>query len=199
MNRLIIKIAVLAAMPAMFLGLSGCKTGMGGAETEDVVAMADGVMVVDTITMSATVVAIDATNQKVTLQSNDTGEKKTFKATPDMVDFDQVSVGDQVQAVVTEEVAVYLGSGAPASSSSAGTVMVSPDGANTAGIVAETSQVTAVVTAIDTKKHKVTFELPDGSTQKVKVSKDIDLSDIAVGDDVTVVIGEGLALSVTAS
>jgi len=189
---------MLAALPALFLGLSGCKTGMGGIETEDVVATADGVMVVDTITMSATVVAIDATNQKVTLQSNDTGAKKTFKATPDMVDFNQVSVGDQVQAVVTEEIAVYLGAGAPPSSSTSGTVMVSPNGTQPAGIVAETSQVTAVVTAIDTKKHKVTLEMPDGSTQKVKVSKDMDLSDVTIGEDVTVVIGEGIALSVTA-
>lgn len=199
MKKQIIKMTLIAAVPAMILGVSSCTTGMGGTESADVVAMADGVMIVDTVTINATVVAKDATKMKLTLQSNDTGVKKTFKATPDMVNFSQVNVGDQIQAVVTEEVAVYIGVGAPPSESATGAVMLSPAGTKPTGIVSETSSVTAVVTAVDVKKRKVTLKMPDGKTKKVKVSKDLDLSAVVIGEDVTVVVGEGLAISVTAS
>jgi hypothetical protein len=197
MKKRMMEMAMLTAASALVIGVSSCKTGMGGVETTDVVAMKDGVMIVDTITMSATVAAKDAVKRKLTLQSNDTGEKKTFKATPEMVNFDQVNVGDQVQAVVTEDVAVYIGAGAPPSAASAGSVMVSPGGTKPAGVVSVTRQVTAVVTAIDAKKHKVTLKLPDGTTKNVKVDKDMDLSAVNIGESVTVVVGEGLAISVT--
>jgi len=198
MKKRMMEIAMLTAASALVLGVSSCKSGMGGTETVDVEAMDDGVVMVDTMTMSATVIAKDAAKLTLTLQSNDTGEKKTFKASPDMVNFAQVNVGDQVNAVVTEEIAVYLGAGAPPSESSTGAVMVSPDGTKPSGMVAVTSQVTAVVTDINYKKHKVTLQMSDGTTKKVKVDKSFDLSTVEIGEDVTVVIGEGLALSVTA-
>lgn len=198
MNKYTVNTVVLAVTSAMVLGLCSCKTGMGGTETEAVVAMEGGVMVVDTITINATVVEKDAAKRKLVLQSNDTGARKTFKATPEMKGFDQVNVGDQVQAVVTEEVAVYIGAGDPSAAAASGTVMVSPDGAKPAGVVAVTSKVTVVVTAVDAKKHKVTFKLPDGSFRTIKVDKKMDLSNVPVGESVTVVIGEGLAISVTA-
>lgn len=195
MKKRVMEMALLTAATALVLGLSSCKTGMGGVETTDVVAMDDGVMIVDTITMSATVVAKDPAQRKLTLQSNDTGEKKTIKATPEMTNFDKINVGDQVQAVVTEEVAVYIGVGDAPSAATADSVMVSPDGK--AGMVAVTSQVTAVVTAVDAAKHKVTLKLPNGTSRKVKVGKDVDLSKVEIGESVTVVVGEGLAISVT--
>lgn len=197
MNKRLMEIAMLTAASALVLGVSSCMTGMGGTETTDVVAMDDGVMVVDTITMNATVVGKDATTRKLTLQSNDTGEKKSFKAPKEMANFAQVNVDDQVQAVVTEEVAVYIGVGAPPSEAASGSVMLSPDGTKPSGIVAVSSQVTAVVTAVDAKKHKVTLKLSDGTTKKVKVGKAVDLSTIEIGENVTVVVGEGLAISVT--
>jgi len=97
---------------------------------------------------------------------------------------------------VTEEVAVYIGAEAPSADAS-GTVLLSPKGAKPGGVIVETQQVTVVVTAVDAKKRKVTFRLPDGSTKKVKVSDKLDLSTVTIGESLTVVIGEGLAVTVT--
>ena len=98
---------------------------------------------------------------------------------------------------MTEELAVFIGAEAPSGSTS-GTVMLSPDGEKPAGVIVETQQVTVVVTAVDANKHKVTFRLPDGSTKKVKVSDELDLSTVTIGESLTIVVSEGLAITVTA-
>ena len=199
MNQLLSKITLPVLIGATSLALTACKTAtpdMGGTETDNVVAVNGGVAEVDTITISATVVSIDTKNQKVTLQSDDTGAKETFTVPPNTVDLSELSVGDDVQAEVTEAVAVYIGDGDPPSSSSDGGIMLSTDGNDSSGAITETSQVTATVAAIDTKNRKVTFKLPDGTSKTVKVSKDIDLSDVTVGESLTIVTGESLAVSI---
>ncbi len=55
-------------------------------------------------------------------------------------------------------------------------VALAPVGAKPGGVVVETSQVTVKVTAVDAKNHKVIFQLPDGTTKRVKVGKKVDLS-----------------------
>jgi hypothetical protein len=198
MKKQIVKMAMVAAVPAMILGVTSCTTGMGGTEAENVVAMPGGVLVVNTLTLNAKVMAKDVTNRKITLKSDDTGEVKSFKASPDMANFDQIHAGDQVQAVVTDELALYLGVGAPPSETVTGGAMISPDGTAPNGVVVETSSLTAEVTAVDVKKRKVTLQLPDGKSKTVKVSKNVDLSQVILGENVTVVVGEGIAVSVTA-
>ncbi len=66
-----------------------------------------GAIVVETFTSSATVSALNTKDRKVTLQFAD-GKKTTFKASPDMVNYNQLQVGDQVNAVVTEQAVVWL-------------------------------------------------------------------------------------------
>ena len=197
MNQLLSKIAFPVVIGATSIGLTACNTGtpdMGGTETSNVVTLNGGAMEVDTITMSATIVKIDSKNRKVTLKSDDTGEQETFNV-PKTLDLTKLSVGDDVQAELTEAVAVFIGDEVPPSYSDDGGIMVSSDGGS--GTIAETSQITAVVSAIDTKNRKVTFELPDGSSKEVSVSKDFDLSKVTVGESLTVVVGESLALSLT--
>ena len=69
--------------------------------------------------------------------------------------------------------------------------MLAPVGTKPGGIVTEAEQVTVVITAVDVEKRKVTYELPDGTTKTVKVGKDVDLSQVVVGENVTAVIGTG--------
>ncbi|MGZ3489667.1 MAG: hypothetical protein ACXVBY_22740 [Isosphaeraceae bacterium] len=49
---------------------------------------------------------------------------------------------------------------------------------------------------MDATKHKITFQLPDGTSKTVKAGKQVDVSAVHVGDDVTVQLGEGLAITV---
>lgn len=75
-------------------------------------------------------------------------------------------------------------------------VALAPVGAKPGGVLVDTMQVTAKVTAVDAKTRKVTFELPDGNSKKVKAGKKVDLAAVTPGDSVTVQVSEGLAITV---
>lgn len=194
MKTTILKLAALALMPAALLALTSCSTP-SGTETVELIETPDGAIVVDTFTTTATVTGIDAAKRKVTLVFP-SGSKTTYQAGPEVVNFSQIEVGDQVKAVVTEEAAIFIGSGAPPSASVGAGVGLAPVGAKPGGVFVETAQVTAKVTAINAKKHRVTLQFPDGSSKQVKVGKKVNLAAVPRGMDVTVQVSEGLALSV---
>lgn len=165
--------------------------GMKGTDKNDLIAVDNGAVLVHTVIIKATVISKDEAKGTVTLAS-DSGGKLTYKTGEDVA-LSQIIVGDKVTAVVTEEIAVLVGSDVPDSVAAAGGVMVTPDGVS--GTVVSTMNVTGVVDSVNAKKHKVTFVLEDGSSKTVKVSKDIDLSLLPVGETVTVQVGQGVALS----
>lgn len=151
---------------------------------------------VQTHKMTATVTDIDAAKRKVTLVTSD-GEKTTVKCGPEVINFDQIRVGDQLKATVTEELAVAMAAeGAPPSDGGAAVVALAPKGAKPGGIVANTVQVTAKVTAIDLKHHKATLQFPDGTSKTVAVRPDVDLTQRKVGEEVVIRTTEAVALSV---
>jgi hypothetical protein len=76
------------------------------------------------------------------------------------------------------------------------TVMIAPAGANPGSVLVDTSQITVKVTNVNAAKHKVTFELPDNTKKTVKVGKKVDLSTVRPGDNVTVQVSEGFAITV---
>jgi Cu/Ag efflux protein CusF len=155
-----------------------------------------GGVVVETHKMTATVTGIDAANRKVTLVTPG-GEKTTVKCGPEVINFDQIRVGDQLKVKVTEELAIYMAAeGAPPSDGAATVVALAPKGAKPGGIVANTVQITAKVTAIDLKHHKATLQFPDGTTRTVAVRKDVDLTKRQVGEEVVIRSTEALAISV---
>jgi hypothetical protein len=195
MSNVIIKIAALALLPAAVLLVTSCATTPKGTVEMTAVATPDGAIIVQTTTITATVTAINAEKRKVTLVF-DGGGKSTYKAGPEVVNFDQIQVGDKVKAVVTEEVAIYLGNGEPPIGSGATRVALAPVGAKPGGVIVDTEQMTVKITAIDAAKNKVTFELPDGTTKTVKIDKKADLSRVQPGDNVTVQVTEGLAIAV---
>lgn len=186
--------ATLALLTGALLATTGCSTN-DGAEDITAIETPEGAVIVDTYTRTATVTAIDAAKRKVTLVSPG-GAKTTYHAGPEVVNFPQIQVGDQVKATVTEEVAVFIGSGAPPSATAGAGVALAPVGAKPGGVIVSSVQVTAKVTAVDAKKRRVTFALPEGATKQVKVGKQVNLAAIKVGDNVTVQVSEGLAISV---
>ena len=191
----IVKFTAMALLPIFMLITGTCLgKGLKGEEDVAVVAVDDGVIIVDTLTINATVVSKDIAKGKITLAS-DAGGKQTFKVGKDIDDISDIDVGDRITAVVTEEVVVVVGDDLPDTMAAAGGVMVAPDG-SAAGAVVETMTVTAVVASVDAKNHKVTFTLADGSSKTVKVNKDLDLSLLPVGETITVQVGTGLAVSI---
>jgi len=155
-----------------------------------------GGVVVNTMDVNARVTAIDTANRKVTLLGPD-GNKFTVKVGPEAVNFDQIRVGDLVNATVTEELVVYLDEeGASAPDGSAAMVALAPKGAKPGGLMAETTQVTAIVTAIDTTGRTATLQFEDGSSKMFPVRDDIDLSQRKVGEKVVFQVTEMIAISV---
>ncbi len=195
MNRYMIKTIALALLPAAALTFTACSTTPEGYGETTVIETAGGAVIVDTFTTTATVTGIDSAKRKVTLVTPK-GSKSTYVAGPEVVNFAQIRIGDQVRATVTEEVAIFIGSGAPPSAMAGSGVALAPVGAKPGGVIVDTAQITAKVTAVDAKSRKVTFQLPDGSAKTVKVGKKVDLTYVNLGDNVTVQVSEGLAITV---
>jgi hypothetical protein len=183
----------LALCAALFT-VPSCSTTDGFEET-DLIETPQGAIIVDTVTMTATVTAVDSAKRKVTLVSP-SGHKTTYQCGPAVANFAQIQVGDKVQATVTEQAAVFLGQGqAPSATVGAG-VALAPIGAKPGGEIVQTTSVTAKITKVEAKQYKVTLQLPDGSTRRVKVGKQVNLAAVQPGDNVTVQLTEGLAITV---
>ena len=205
MKMRIQNLVVAASVPAAVLLLTSCsstKEAEGQAATGQgatMVAAQRGVpggVFVETYQTTATVTAIDAATRKVTLATAD-GKKTTFKAGPEVVNFPQIQVGDKVKASVTEELVVFMATDAPPQGQGTATaVVLAPVGAKPGGLVADTVQIKAIVTAIDLKHRNATLQFPDGSTHKVAVRKDVDLTQRKVGEEVLIRATEAIAISV---
>ena len=64
--------------------------------------------------MTATVTGIDAASRKVTLVTPE-GKKTTVKCGPEVINFDQIRVGDQLKVTVTERSRCIWPGGSPPS------------------------------------------------------------------------------------
>jgi Cu/Ag efflux protein CusF len=162
-------------------------------------AYAEGVpggSVVGTSELTATVAAIDKASRKLTLVDA-AGIKTTVKAGPEAVNFDQIHVGDQLKITAAEQLVVYVaGADEETTGGGAQLVALAPKGAKPGAIMAETTQVTAKVTAIDAEHRKATLQFEDGATRTVAVRPDVDLAKRKVGDTVVIRITEALAIAV---
>ena len=73
---------------------------------------------------------------------------------------------------------------------------LAPKGAKPGGVVAETQQYTAKITAINLKKRQATLLFPDNTTRTFTVRKDVDLSQRKVGEEVAFRVTMATAISV---
>jgi hypothetical protein len=198
MKTNLVNYARLALLPAALLAFTSCSS-TPKLEPTTTAAYQQGVpggVYVETYKNTATVTAVDAATRHVTLVTPD-GRKETFKAGPEVINFDQIHVGDQVKATLTEQLAVYMAKdNPPASDGQAALVALAPKGAKPGGLMANTLQVVAKVTAIDLKHHKATLQFPDGTKHTVAVRQDVDLTKRQVGEEVVIRCTEAVAISV---
>jgi hypothetical protein len=201
MNTNKLKWFLIALTPAAAIALASCSStpSKPAGESTSTATYKQGVpggIVVETHKITANVTAIDTAKRKVTLVTPD-GKKTTVKCGPEVINFDQIHVGDQLKVMLTEELAISMATeGAPPSDGGATVVALAPQGAKPGGIMVDTVQVTAKVTAIDLEHHKATLQFPDGTTRTVAVRKDVDLTKRKVGEEVVLRSTEAFALSV---
>jgi hypothetical protein len=195
------KLIALAIVPVVVLLIASCSTTPPPpAERTTVTAFDEGVpggVAVDTFEITAKVTAVDRAKRVATLLKPD-GKYTQFKAGPEVRNFDQIQVGDQVKATVTEELVVYVREqgGTRTSDGQAGFVMLAPKGDKPSAFSVETVEVTTRVRAVDLKNHKATLEFPDGSTRTVAVRPDVKLSTTDIGREVVIRATQAVAIRV---
>ena len=198
MKRNTLNWAGLTLLSAAVLAFTSCSTEPKG-EGAGFAAVQPGVpggVIVQTYKVTATVTAVDAASRKVTLTMAD-GAKTTVKAGPEVVNFDQIQVGDQVKAMVAEQLVMFMRkNGEPANDGEAAAVALAPVGAKPGILMANTVEVTGKVEAIDLAHRKATLRFPDGTTTTFKVRKDVDMTKGRIGDEVVFRTTEALAISV---
>jgi len=183
------------------LALSSCSSTPQSAEVHktSMVSVQPGVpggTTVETYQSSATVTAIDTATRSVTVVSPN-GATATFKCGPEVINFDQIHVGDQIRATLTKEVVVFLASaGAPPMDGGAGAVALPAQGEKPGIAMADTVELTAVVKAVDLKRHEATLLFLDGTTKTVKVRPDVDLTKARLGEQVVIRSTRTMALLV---
>ena len=109
---------MLALLPAAMLTLTSCSSTSSAPPVGTTAAASfqqgvPGGVVVETRKLTATVTGLDAASRKVTLVAPD-GRMTTVKCGPQVINFDQIRVGDQLKVTLTEELVAFLAdAGAP--------------------------------------------------------------------------------------
>jgi hypothetical protein len=193
-NKMLI-LAGLLLTAAVPLIVTSCASGSGSASVGPV----GGGVLINEQTETATVQSVDPATRTVFLLHSD-GTTNSYECGPDVRNFDQIKVGDQVNATVGESVAVVLvkGSAAPPAAGATSALVRAPLGAKPAGKMVDTIAFTANVLGIDAANRTVTLQMPDGSNQTVQVGPNVDLSNVNTGDTVGVQLTRAFAVSVTA-
>jgi hypothetical protein len=197
MKRNLMKFASLAWLPAAALTLTSCSTS-NVERTVDVYAErgVPGGTAVETHKITAQVTAVDAASRKVTLLLRD-GTRETLKAGPEVVNFNQIQVGDQVKVLMVDELVVFVRkNGEPRNDRDVGAVVLAPVGAKPGGVVANTKEVTATIQSLDLEHRTATLRFPDGHSKTFKIRKDVDMTKAKLGDEVVFRATEALAISV---
>jgi hypothetical protein len=159
---------------------------------------AEGAMVVaEKINLKGKVVSIDAATRTVVVEG-ERGRRVEIQAPKDSPNFDQIQVGDPVVATYVEAVAISISTVAGAQPGVSETVDVStaPKGATPGAVIAERTELRAVVKAVDIEKREVTLDVPGGGERTLKVAIDIDVERIKVGQQVSVTLTRALAISI---
>ena len=154
-----------------------------------------GGIFVHTYDTSATVTGIDPDKREMTLVTPD-GTQSVYKAGPEVVNFDQIHIGDQVKTTIAQQLVVFMGADSTAEGQQVSAIALAPEGAKPGVVVADLVQVTAKVKSLDLKKHRATLLFPDGKTRTFDVRPDVDLTKVNPDDEVTFRVTQAVAIRV---
>jgi hypothetical protein len=204
MKTNISRLIALSLVPATVLVCTSCSTDSSGEGGTAATVSREGStqqgvpggVVIDTYQITGKVAEVDHAKRTYTLVTPD-GRKTQYKAGPEVTNFDQVRVGDQVKATVTDSLVVRMREkGEARTDGETGLVALNPKGGKPGVLMADTVEVTARVKSVDLNNHKATLEFPDGSTRTVSVRPDVKLSSTDVGREVVIRTTEAVAVSV---
>jgi hypothetical protein len=150
--------------------------------------------------ITATVTKIDKKDRWVTLKMDD-GSELDVQVSPSAKNFDQISVGDNVNAERqgTVDITVIPAGQAAPNVSSGSSLVTAPAGSKPLGVAVETAVITGEVTAIDYDKRLVTLQGPLGNSRTVQVGPEAKrLKEVKVHDNVQITLKLSTTIEVTA-
>ena len=187
------KIVVAVGLAAAFAALPAiAQTGSAMVGTAPGKAAA-----VETIKVTATITAFDKATRDVTLKGPQ-GNEVTVTAGPEVKNFDQLKVGDNVDLNYVEALTLELKKGGGLvvqRTETAGAAGAKP-GEKPAGAVGRQITIVADVIAVDPAKQVVTLKGPK-RTVDLKIPNPEQFKRIAKGDQVEATYTQAVALDVT--
>lgn len=169
------------------------------AQTSDVVVASKpgAAGIAQTVDFSASITAIDKASRTITLKGPKGDEVKVV-AGPEVRNFDQLKVGDTVQAKYVESIVLELKKGgglAVARTEQSGVKSAKP-GEKPAAVGGRQVKVVGNVTKVDAASQTVTVKGPE-RTIDLKVRNPEQFKLIAVGDQIEATYTEAMAVAVT--
>jgi hypothetical protein len=168
--------------------------------TDVVVGKAPGAVgVAQTTKIAATITAIDKATRAVTLKGPQ-GRETTVVAGPEVKNFDQLKVGDTVQAQYAEALVLELkkGGGKPVAMTEKSGAAAAKPGAAPGAMGARQVTVVGDVVNVDAATQTVTVKGPK-RTVDLKVRDPEQFKLIAKGDQIEATYTEAIAVAVTAT
>lgn len=151
------------------------------------------------VVVNATVKAVDKKNRVVTLRFED-GREARVKCGPEVRNFAQIHVGDNVKAQFLESVELIVGGpGAKPSADRQTEVARAPKGSKPGIVAVDAVEVNATVQSIDYTTRDVTLVGPEGKVVKLKAGPEVKrLADVKQGDVVTARLTKAVSIIVSA-
>lgn len=125
------------------------------------------------------------------------GSTNTYKIKPGTVNFDNIKVGDEVLATVTEDYAIFLvkGGALPGGTGSVAVASAS-GGAQSSGVMIDTVDYTARVLEVNYETRKVLLQCGPHDVKSVRAGPNVNLGLVNVNDDVQIRGTEAVAIAV---
>ena len=163
-----------------------------------VVALAQGAARELTFEVEATVTEIDAESRTVVLENASTGETESIIAGPEVVNFDQIEVGDTVRAAYTVGIAARLAEpGEIDTVTEIGARAAEGDKPGAAGGTIVTLVLEFV--SFDPASSVATVKTSDGVEERIEVASDEGRAfaeSLSAGDKVALTFTEGVAVGI---
>ena len=149
------------------------------------------------VVITATVKAIDKKNRVVTLQSPE-GKVAKVKCGPEVRNFAQIHVGDQVKTSLLETVELFVTDSKEPAAERVTEVGRAPLGSKPGFAAVDAVEVKATVVAINYWTREVTLKGPEGKVIKVKAGPEIKrLNEVKKGDSVVARLTRAVSIEVS--
>jgi hypothetical protein len=151
-------------------------------------------LITEPVEAVVTVTKVDRKGRTVTIRGP-AGNLHTLAVPKEAQNLDQVKAGDRFRMTYAEAAAVAVSKGGKADAGVEEMVSLAPKGAKPGGYRVRTFNVSGVVEAIDYKRRQVSVRGPKGNIVSLPVSGEVkNLESVSVGDLITVVYSEALAM-----